>query len=163
MKAKILFFDDIFSDLFREKLSPEHLALDESWVAAVTKALTEPDDLTDISFELSKHGDIDAWKELIEKEKPDVVLLDLFWPEQAFIKYKDRSRGSDISLDTLEKIRKAFPDLPVVCYTVKPDKELLEGSYGRGATIFMEKLPLALPEVQRPLKYVLIYLLKYAK
>ena len=90
MKAKILFFDDIFSDRFREKLSAEHLALDENWVAAVTKALTEPDDLTDITFELSNHGDIDAWKELIEKEKPDVLLLDLFWPEEAFVKYKDR-------------------------------------------------------------------------
>ena len=163
MKAKILFFDDIFSDRFREKLSPEHLALDENWVAAVTKALTDPDDLTDITFEVSKHGDIDAWKEVIEKEKPDVLLLDLFWPEEALVKYKDRSRGADISLGALEKIRKAFPNLPVVCYTVKPDKELLDGSYDRGATIFMEKLPLALPEVQRPLKYVLIYLLKYAK
>ena len=163
MKAKILFFDDIFSDRFREKLSPEHLALDENWVAAVTKALTDSDDLTDITFELSKHGDIDAWKEIIEKEKPDVLLLDLFWPEEAFVKYKDRSRGSDISLDALEKIRKAFPGLLIVCYTVKPDKELLERSYARGATIFMEKVPLALPEVQRPLRYVLIYLLKHAK
>ena len=163
MKAKILFFDDIFSDRFREKLSPEHLALDENWVAAVTKALTEPDDITDMTFELSKHGDIEAWKEIIEKEKPNVILLDLFWPEEAFVKYKDRSRGSDISLEALESIRKAFPDLPVVCYTVKPDKALLDGTYARGATIFMEKLPLALPEVQRPLKYVLLYLLKYAK
>lgn len=163
MKAKILFLDDIFSDRFREKLSPEHLALDENWVAAVTKALTEPDDLADIAFELSKHGEIDAWKEVIEKEKPDLLLLDLFWPEEAFVKYKDRSRGSDISLEALEKIRRAFPVLPIVCYTVKPDKGLLEATYARGATIFMEKLPLALPEVQRPLKYVLIYLLKYAK
>ncbi len=163
MKAKILFFDDIFSDRFRKQLSPEHLALDENWATAVTGALTEPDDLADITFELTRSGDIDAWKEVIEKEKPDVVLLDLFWPEEAFAKYQDRARGSDISLDALQQIRKAYPDLPIVCYTVKPDKELLQGSYARGATIFMEKLPLALPEVQRPLKYVLIYLLKYAK
>ncbi len=163
MKAKILFFDDIFSDRFRKQLSPEHLALDENWVDAVTAALTEPDDLSDITFELTKQGDIDAWQEVIKREQPDVLLLDLFWPEEAFLKYRDRSRGSEISLDTLEKIRKAFPDLPIVCYTVKPDRELLEGTYRRGATLFMEKLPLALPEVQRPLKYVLIYLLKYAK
>jgi DNA-binding NarL/FixJ family response regulator len=163
MKAKVLFFDDIFSDRFRDTLSPEHLALDESWVAAVIKALTEPDGLTDISFELSKQGDVEACKEIIEKEKPDVVLLDLFWPEEAYVKYKDRTRGSDISLEALERIRKAFPELPVVCYTVKPDKALLDGTYARGATLFMEKLPLALPEVQRPLKYVLLYLLKYAK
>jgi DNA-binding NarL/FixJ family response regulator len=163
MKAKILFLDDIFSDRFRKQLSPEHLALDENWVSAVSTALTEQEDLTDLTFEVTKCGDIDAWQDVIEKEKPNVVLLDLFWPEEAFVKYKDRNRGSEISLDALVKIRKAFPDLPIICYTVKPDKELLEEAYSRGATFFLEKLPLALPEVQSPLKYVLIYLLKHAK
>ncbi len=163
MNAKILFFDDMFGELFRKQLSPEHLAMDENWAAAVTKTLTEADDITDITFELAKCGDIDAWRDVIETEKPDVVLLDLFWPEEAFLKYKDRGRGSDISLDALERIREAFPDLPIVCYTVKPDRELLQGAYARGATLFLEKLPFALPEVQKPLKYILIYLLKYAK
>jgi CheY-like chemotaxis protein len=163
MKAKILFLDDIFSDRFRKQLSPEHLALDENWVSALSSALTERNDLTDITFELVKCGDIDACQKVIEKERPNVVLLDLFWPEEAFAKYKDRNRGSEISLEALSKIRKAFPDLPVICYTVKPGKELLEAAYSRGATFFLEKLPLALPEVQSPLQYVLIYLLKYAK
>ncbi len=163
MKAKILFFDDIFSERFRNRLSAEHLALDENWVASVTGALTEADGLSDITFELKKHGDIESWQEIIGKEKPDVLLLDLFWPEEAFVKYKDRRHGADIGLEALERIRQAFPDLPIVCYTVKPDRELLEGTYRRGATLFLEKLPLALPEVQKPLKYILIYLLKYAK
>lgn len=160
MKAKILFLDDIFSDLFRKQLSQEHLALDESWVSSVTYALGEKYDNTGITFELIKAGNIDDWASLIRTEKPDVLLLDLFWPEEALQKYGDRARGSDISLEIIPQIRKFFSDLPIVCYTVKPDRELLEEAYHAGATFFLEKVPLALPEAQTPLKYILIWLLR---
>ncbi|MEW6439317.1 MAG: response regulator [bacterium] len=160
MKAKVLFFDDIFSERFRSKLNPEHLAFDDNWAAAVGKALTEDSGVGDVRFELVRRGEIGKWQEIIREEKPDILLLDLLWPEEAQAKYKDRSRGADVSLEALPKIRKAFPDLPVVCYTVKPDRELYREAYRRGATFFLEKLPLPLPEVQTPLKYVLLYLLR---
>ena len=163
MKAKILFFDDIFSDLFREQLSPEHLALDDNWVSAITEALTGKNDDSDAVFDVKTSGKIDAWQELIEKEKPDLLLLDLFWPQEAFIKFEDRARGSDISMEILPEIRRSFPDLPIVCYTIKPGKGMMERAYGEGATLFLEKVPLALPEVHSPLKYILIYLLRKAR
>jgi len=163
MKARILFFDDIFSDLFRERLSPEHLALDDNWVSAVSEALAGKNDDSDVVFEVIKNGNIHAWRELIEKEKPDLLLLDLFWPQEAFVKFKDRNRGSDISMGILPDIRKAFPDLPIICYTIRPGKGLMERAYSAGATFFLEKVPLALPEVHSPLKYILIYLLRKAR
>lgn len=160
MKRKVLFFDDIFSELFREQLSSEHLAFDDNWVAAVCKALDDQSDEIGTSFEVVKHGDIDTWRECIEKEHPDILLLDCYWPEEAFVKYKDRSRGSDISLDILRMIREAFHDLLVVCYTVRPDKDLMEKAYDAGATFFLEKTPFAIPEVQSHLRYIMIYLLR---
>ncbi|MEE4353547.1 MAG: response regulator [Desulfatiglans sp.] len=163
MKAKILFFDDIFSDLYREQLSPEHLMLDDNWVSALIEALTGKTDDSDVVFEVIKSGEIDTWRELIEKEKPDLILLDLFWPQQAFIKFEDRSRGSDISMEILPEIRSSFPNLPLVCYTIKPDKGMMERAYSKGATFFLEKVPLALPEVHSPLKFILIYLSKKAR
>lgn len=160
MKAKVLFLDDIFSDLFRKQLSPEHLALDDSWVDALTDALTGKRDNTGVEFELIKNGKIDAWYDLIKEEKPDILLLDLYWPEEAFLKYKNRARGSDVSLEIIPKIRESFPDLPIVCYTVKPDKGMLEKAYRAGATFFLEKVALILPEAHSTLKYIFIYLLR---
>ncbi len=162
MKVKVLFFDDIFSKLFRDELPQDQLVWDDNWVAAVEKGLSESDDRSGVIFDLVKTGDIDAWREIIEQEKPDIILIDLFWPAQASVKFKDRNRGADISLSAIAAIRNEFPDLPIACYTLKPDKDLLEQAYRNGATIFLEKVALALPEVQSPLKYVLIYLMRQA-
>lgn len=163
MKAKILFLDDIFSDLFRKQIPSDQLVWDDNWVSAVTDAILESNQNTDVVFNVIKSGEIEAWDDLVKKEKPDIILLDLFWPEQAVVKYNDRRRGTDISLDILFKIRKAYPDLPVVCYTVKPEKSLLDQAYQNGATFFLEKVTLAMPEIHSPLRYIFIYLLRQAE
>ncbi|MBL0715382.1 MAG: response regulator [Desulfosarcina sp.] len=162
MKAKVLFFDDIFSDLFRNELPPDQLVWDDNWIVAVEQGLAESDERSGYVFDLVKTGEINSWRRLIEEEKPDIVLLDLFWPAEASVKFKDRNRGSDIALEVTAGIHDAFPTLPVACYTLKPDKDLMEKAYRDGATIFLEKVALALPEVQSPLKYILIYLMKQA-
>ena len=46
MRAKILFFDDIFSDLFRKELPADQLVWDDNWVAALEQGLTESDQRT---------------------------------------------------------------------------------------------------------------------
>ncbi|BBO67982.1 hypothetical protein DSCA_19120 [Desulfosarcina alkanivorans] len=160
MKAKVLFFDDIFSKRFRDELPPDQLVWDDNWVSAVEKGLSESDGRSGFVFELVKTGDISKWQEYIEREKPDIVLVDLFWPAEAAVQFNDRNRGADIALSAIAGIRGQYPDLPIACYTLKPDEALLEKAYKDGATIFLEKVALALPEVQSPLKYILIYLLK---
>ncbi len=160
MATKILFFDDIFSEQFRRKLSSEHLAFDDGWVSAVTKTLTNGSDDTGRAFQVIKSGDLDNWQVLMEQVAPDVVLLDCFWPEQALVKYGDRKREAEVGLSIIPDMRKAYPHLPIICYTVKPSEELIERAYGLGASFFLEKVPLPMPEVQSPLKYVLIYLLR---
>jgi CheY-like chemotaxis protein len=162
MKSKILFFDDIFSEIFRGQLSSEDIAMDDSWVNSVEQELVKADSGTGVVFDVCKSGDIETCCQVIEKEKPDAILLDLFWPEQSRLRYGDRGRARDIALEALGKIRRAFPSLPVVCFTVKPDRNLLEEVYEAGATFFLEKIPLSLPEVHSTLKYVLVYFLKYA-
>lgn len=163
MKVKILFFDDIFSEIFRRQLSSEDLAMDDGWVHSVEQELVKADSSTGVAFDVRKSGDIEACCQVIEKEKPDAILLDLFWPEQSLARYGDKGRAAQIALEALKKIRQAFPSLPVVCFTVKPDRDLLEEVYETGATFFLEKIPLSLPEVHSTLKYVLVYLLKYAR
>ena len=160
MSTKILFLDDIFSDQFRRKLSSEHLAFDDGWVSAVTKTLTNGSDDTGRAFQVIKSGDLNNWQALMESEQPDVVLLDCFWPEQALAKFGDRKREAEVGLSVIPGMRKAFPDLPIICYTVKPSEELIDRAYSLGASFFLEKVPLPMPEVQSPLKYVLIYLLR---
>ncbi len=160
MKVKVLFFDDIFSDLFREKHEKEELAWDDNWIDSIFKALDESTQRIGVSFELIKSGEIDAWEALIKKEDPDIILLDLFWVEQAQQKYNDRNRAMDISMDVMQQIRKALPALPVVCYTIKPDHKLMERAYNAGATFFLEKVPIAIPEVHSSLKYIFIYLIR---
>ncbi|BBO86839.1 response regulator [Desulfosarcina ovata] len=160
MEIKILFFDDIFSDLFRGKHAEEELAWDDNWIDAISKSLDASTQGIGVSFELIKSGEIDAWEALIKKESPDIVLIDLFWVEQAQQKYNDRNRAIDISLDVMQQIRKAFPDLPVVCYTIKPNYELMERAYKSGATFFLEKVALAIPEVHSSLKYIFIHLIR---
>ena len=84
MKAKILFFDDIFSDLFRAHHDKEQLVWDDNWVAALEREFTDPKrNIGGPTFELIKSGDIRSWRELIEKERPNILLVDLFWPEEA--------------------------------------------------------------------------------
>lgn len=160
MKVKVLFFDDIFSDLFREKHEKEELTWDDNWIDSIFKALDDSTQRIGVSFEVIKSGEIDSWEALIKKEDPDIILLDLFWVEQAQQKYNDRNRAMDISMDAMQQICKAFPDLPVVCYTIKPDHELMERAFKSGATFFLEKVPLAIPEVHSALKYIFIHLMR---
>ncbi|MDQ7784011.1 MAG: response regulator [Desulfomonilaceae bacterium] len=160
MSTKILFLDDIFSDQFRRKLSSEHLAFDDGWVSAVTKTLTNGSDDTGRAFQVIKSGDLVNWRALVEKEKPDVVLLDCFWPELALAKFGDTKREAEVGLSIIPEMRKTFPELPIICYTVKPNEDLIDRAYRLGASFFLEKVPLAMPEVQSPLKYVVIYLLR---
>ena len=160
MKAKVLFFDDIFSDLFRRDLPADQLVWDDNWVAALEQGLTESDQRTGFIFDLVKSGNIESCIDQIKVEKPDIVMIDLFWPAEAAAKYGDRNLGSNISFDAMKLIRQEFPELPIICYTLKPDKEVMDKAYQSGATIFLEKISLALAEVQSPLKYILIYLLK---
>lgn len=158
MKIKVLFFDDIFSEMFRETHDSEQLAFDDAWVASIEKELTNPK-IAGVDFEIVKSGDIDQWQTLIDREKPDMVLLDLYWYEQAK-KTGGAQSAVDIGLDALKDLRKAFPDLPVIQYTVKPDKEIMDRSYAAGATFFLEKVPLAIAEVHSALKYLMIYLMR---
>lgn len=157
MKVRILLFDDIFSPLFRKSLSAEQLVWDDNWVSALEQLFTDPENGCGISFELIKSGEIDAWQGIINREKPDALLIDLFWPEEAGKKFGDRSRGIDIALDAIASIKTAFPELPIVCHTVKPGPEIMHQVYGAGATFFMEKVSLPLPEVQSPLKYIMLH------
>ena len=160
MKAKILFLDDIFNDSYKELCTPDQLIWDDNWVEALEEMFAESERRIDVAFDLIKSGDITSWRELIEGEKPDIILLDLFWPHEAYIRYGNRRRGADVSLETLSRIRQCYPSLPVVCFTVRPDKELMERAYGAGATFFLEKVSLATSEVQSPLRYILFYLLQ---
>jgi DNA-binding NarL/FixJ family response regulator len=158
MKIKVLFLDDIFSDIFRNTHDSEQLAFDDAWVDSIEKELTNGK-IKGVDFEIVRSGDIDQWASLIDREKPDLVLLDLYWYEQA--KQKGGAvHAVDISLEALRGIRKTYPTLPVIQYTVKPDKEIMDRSYEAGATFFLEKVPLAVPEVHSALKYLMIYLMR---
>ncbi|WP_419656245.1 uncharacterized protein Dvar_53510 [Desulfosarcina variabilis str. Montpellier] len=159
MKIKVLFLDDIFSDLLRDKVDPEQLIFDDTWSESLENELLHKK-ISGIDFEVVKSGDIDNWQQLIEKEKPDVVLLDVYWHEHARKKWGDVRRAADISLDALKQIRDAYNTLPIIQYTLKPDKELMDQSYAAGATFFLEKVPLAIAEVHCALKYIMIYLLR---
>lgn len=158
MKIKVLFLDDIFSDMFRQTHDSEQLAFDDAWVESIEKELSSSK-IAGVDFEIVKSGDIDQWQSLIDLEKPDLVLLDLYWYEQAK-KTGGAQSAVDISLDALKGMRKAYPDLPVIQYTVKPDKEIMDRSYAAGATFFLEKVPLAVAEVHSALKYIMIYLMR---
>ena len=160
MKAKVLVFDDIFSDLFRNKFPADQLVWDDNWVSSLEEAFEMAESNTGVSFEIVKCGEIDSWNEVINKEKPDIILLDLWWPEQAVEKYGDRLRATDISMEAPSEMRKAFPSLPVICHTAKPDKELMEKAYEKGATFFIEKVSMSLAEVQVPYVYIIINLLR---
>jgi DNA-binding NarL/FixJ family response regulator len=160
MKVKILFLDDIFSTLFRIAHSEDELVWDDNWVDSIEKALTDQNDRLDVNFTLVKSGEIENWKNLLDKEKPDIILMDLYWPEQARKKYGDHKKGTKISLDTLREMRKMYPDLPIIFYTILPDRKTLNECYENGATFFMEKISMAIPEVHNTLKYIIIYFMK---
>lgn len=160
MNVKILFFDDIFSSPFRMAHTENELVWDDNWVNSIEKALNDPNDRLGVNFTLVKSGEIENSKSIVEKEKPDIVLLDHYWPEQAWKKYGDRKKGGEISIETLRQLRKAFPELPVISYTIQPDRQILEAAYDNGATFFMEKIAMAVPEVHNTLKHVIIYLLR---
>jgi DNA-binding NarL/FixJ family response regulator len=159
MKIKVLFLDDIFSELFRKTHDVEQLAFDDTWVESIEKELNNTK-LIGVDFEIVKSGDIESWQTLIVQTKPDMVLLDLYWYEQAKKTYGDVRKAVDVSIDALKGIRKAYPDLPVIQYTVKPDKEIMDLAYAAGATFFLEKVPLAIAEVHSALKYIMIYLMR---
>lgn len=149
MKIKVLFMDDIFSDTFRKNHDSEHLAFDDAWIESIEKELFS-NDIENVTFDLVKNGDIGRMPSLIQQEKPDIVLLDLYW-------YEDAGK-TDLSLAALREIRKSHPDLPVIQYTIKPDKEIMDRSYEAGATFFLAKVPLPIPEVHTALKYIMVYL-----
>jgi DNA-binding NarL/FixJ family response regulator len=107
-----------------------------------------------------KSGDIENWKELLDKEKPDIILMDLYWPEQARKKYGDHKKGTKISLETLREIRKTYPVLPIIFYTILPDRKTLDTCYENGASFFMEKISMSIPEVHSALKYIILYFLR---
>ncbi|MFH0782498.1 MAG: response regulator [Pseudomonadota bacterium] len=158
MRIKILFLDDIFSEMFRKTHDSEQLAFDDAWVDSIEREFTNGK-VKGVDFEIVKSGEIDQWKSLIDTEKPDLVLLDLYWYEQA----KQKGSGYhavDISMEALKGIRKNYPDLPVIQYTVKPDRETMDRSYEAGATFFLEKVPLAIPEVHSALKYLVFHLMR---
>ena len=159
MKIKVLFLDDIFSDLFRQTLDQEQLIFDDTWSESLVREFSRTRDMG-VTFEVVKSGAIDDWKQLIEKEKPDIVLLDLYWHEHARKKWGDVRKAVDISLDTLKALRSAYKDLPVIQYTLKPNQQLMEQSYEAGATFFLEKVPLAIAEVHCALKYIMIHLMR---
>ncbi len=159
MIIKVLFLDDIFSETFRKTLDPEQLVFDDMWVESIEKELTNSK-IIGVDFQVVKSGDIDGWRALMKKENPDLVLLDLYWHEQARQKYGDTRKAVDISLDALKEIRKDHPELPVVQYTLKPDQDIMDRSYAAGATFFLEKVPLAIAEVHSALKYIMIYLMR---
>lgn len=159
MDINVLFLDDIFSEAFRKTLDPEQLAFDDAWVDAIEKELTNAK-IIGVDFHITKSGDIDGWRALLKKEKPDLVLLDLYWHEQAKKKYGDSRKAVNISLDALREIRKVYPDLPVIQYTLKPNKDMMDRAYAAGATFFLEKVPLAIAEVHSALKYIMIYLMR---
>lgn len=160
MKVKILYFDDIFSNLFRKEHKETDLVWDDNWVNSLENALTDANDRLGVTFSLVKSGEIESWKRIVEEERPDVILMDYYWPEQAWKKYGDRERGGEISMDALREIRQSFPDLPVISYTIKPDSKVLDTAYGNGVTFFLKKVSMAVPEVHDALKYIIIYLLR---
>jgi DNA-binding NarL/FixJ family response regulator len=132
------------------------------WSESLEKELVDKH-ISGIEFEVVQSGDIDKWSQLIETERPDVVLLDVYWHEHARQKWGDVNRAADISLDALKQIRRTYERLPVIQYTLKPDKELMDQSYAAGATFFLEKVPQAIAEVHCALKYIMIYLLRGTK
>ncbi|BBO86882.1 response regulator [Desulfosarcina ovata] len=160
MDVKILFFDDIFSELFRKVHDENELVWDDNWVASLEKALVDPNNRLGVTFTLIKTGEIEAWKKIVEKEQPDIVIMDYYWPEHALKKYGDRKKGGEISLETLSQMRKAFPNLPMISYTIKPDQQTMEAAYNNGVTLFMEKVAMAVPEVHNTLKYIIIYMMR---
>ncbi|OPX36632.1 MAG: hypothetical protein B1H13_14130 [Desulfobacteraceae bacterium 4484_190.3] len=163
MKVKILYFDDIFSDLFRAQLDEAQLDWDDKWVASLEREFTDPERDIGYTFEMVKSGDINSWRDLIKKETPDILLVDLFWPEEARRKFKDETRAAEFSIAVISEIRTEFPTLPMICYSFKPNPETLQYAYIAGATLFLEKVPLTLPEVHSALKYFCIYLIRQCK
>ncbi|BBO80995.1 hypothetical protein DSCO28_15610 [Desulfosarcina ovata subsp. sediminis] len=160
MKINVLFLDDLFSDTFRETISKEQLVWDDNWAAALENAFEDQRGSEEYTFDVVKSGDIDGWQSLVETNRPDIVLMDLYWPVHAVHKYQDERRGCDISLDTIKQIRETFPALPVICYTFKPQSKIIDAAYNAGASFFLEKVALALPEVHNSLKYICIHLLR---
>ena len=64
--------------------------------------------------------------ELIEKSKPDIVLLDVLMPEMA-------------GLEALQNIKQQFPEIIVVMITGSPSKDNVKESIQGGASGFIVK------------------------
>lgn len=64
--------------------------------------------------------------EIIERERPDVVLLDIRLPDQ-------------LGIETLRAIRERFPDVPVMILTSHSDPHLVEVALDSGADGFLLK------------------------
>ena len=64
--------------------------------------------------------------ELIEKSKPDIVLLDVLMPEMD-------------GLETLQNIKQQYPEIIVVMITGRPSKDNVKESIDGGASGFIVK------------------------
>ena len=159
MKKKILFLDDIFSEAFRETLDSQALMWDDNWVKSVEEAFAESKEIVGVEFKLLMSGDIESSLAVIEDKKPDALLLDMFWSEQAKMLLGDSNKGEEVGLGALRKIRDANPELPIIVYTMKPNAALMTKAYEAGATFFSAKNSIALPDVQISIIYMLHYLL----
>ena len=109
---------------------------------ALQKALG--DFLRESGYEVVSALDGEMGLRLIEKEKPDLVLLDLILP---------KVRG----LDVLEKMRKnpSFGSIPVIVLTNVESSEAVEASLALGARAYLVKTNYNLDEVLTKIKAVL--------
>ena len=89
---------------------------------------------------------------LLDEHPVGLVVQDMNFTE-------DTTSGKE-GIALFHEIRQRYPDLPVIQYTVKPDKEIMDRAYEAGATFFLEKVPLAIAEVHSALKYIMIYLMR---
>jgi len=72
--------------------------------------------LEPLGYIFSKETDANNWSGAIEKHKPDAVLLDLHFPEDA-----GRTDGCTTGGELLPKIRRRFEEIPVVVFTTRLD------------------------------------------
>jgi len=72
--------------------------------------------LEPLGFAMFKESDASKWARTIEVIQPDVVLLDLHFPQDA-----GRTDGRTTGGELLPRIRRRFEDIPVVVFTTRLD------------------------------------------
>lgn len=111
---------------------------DEPDVAAVLH-----DALIDLGYVVRLAGDGAAALEIVPVYRPDVVLLDLTIPELS----------GDV---VLERLREAYPALPVIVITGNTDVERARATLARGAFDYVSK-PFDLEVLARILAAAVVY------